>query len=62
MAPNKVRPPNGIPNAAEFGQLRAHLARSGASQAEITAVIGTGAQGRTRVEITAELKVWLVGL
>ena len=47
--------PTGIPDAAEFGQLRSWLAINGFSQAWITSVIGTGADGRTRAEITADL-------
>jgi hypothetical protein len=62
MAPQTVRPPDGIPNAAEFGLLRAHLAQSGVSQAQIQAVIGNNPSGRTRAEIVALLKAWLAGL
>lgn len=52
-------PPNGIPNAAEFGLLRAYLAQQKMSQAQITEAIGIGAQGRTRAEIADELREWL---
>lgn len=44
--------------SSEFGQLRAFLAQNGVSQAQITEVIGVGAQGRTRAEIAAELRAW----
>ena len=47
------------PSASEFGMLRAYLARQGVSQATIKEVVGTGPQGRTRTEITAELTAWL---
>lgn len=53
------KPKNGTPPANEFGQLRSYLAQNGVSQAQITAVIGTGAQGRSRAEITQLLREWM---
>ena len=53
---------DGTPSAAEFGSLRAYLTQVGVSQEEITAVIGNGAQGRSRAEIVEELRVWLKAL
>lgn len=47
--------------ADEFGQLRAQLTKLKVKQADINAAIGTGAQGRTRAEITAALIAWLRG-
>ena len=55
----QFNPRDGTPPAAEFGKLRAYLARAGVSQAEITAIIGTGAQGRSRAEIVVLLKEWM---
>jgi len=52
------RPPNGPPDAAEFGLLRAYLARAGMSQKQIKAAIGER-DGRTRREIAAALAEWL---
>lgn len=57
-----MRPPNEVPSAAEFGLLRAYLARAGVSQAQITEWIGVKPDGRTRAEITSELKIHLLGL
>lgn len=56
-----MKPSNDIPSAAEFGQLRAFLAKQKYKQAQITAAIGNGANGRTRAQITAELIAWLRG-
>lgn len=44
--------------ASEFGELRSFLAQNGVSQAQITEVIGVGAQGRSRAEIADELRTW----
>lgn len=55
-------PPDGIPDQAEFGRLRAWLALHGVSQAQITQVIGNGAQGRTRLELARLLISWMNGL
>lgn len=52
----------GIPSQNEFGKLRSYLAQNGVSQAQIKAVIGTGAQGRTRGKITQLLRDWMKGL
>lgn len=64
MPPNQDNRPTAkvkevTPDASEFGQLRSYLARLGVKQADITTVIGTGAQGRTRLQIAAELRGWL---
>lgn len=56
-----ARPGDGAMTASEFGALRAYLARVGVSQARIAAVIGTGARGRSRAEITGVLREWLGG-
>lgn len=58
----KSKPKNGTPSSSEFGQLRACLAQNGVSQAQIKAVIGTGAQGRSRAKITQLLREWMKGL
>ena len=50
------RPRDGVPPPQEFGEWRAFLALQGVSQQWITDAIGIGAQGRTRAEITAELR------
>lgn len=57
-----MRLPDGVPSAAEFGLLRAYLARAGVSQAQITEWIGVKPDGRTRAEITDELKSHLLEL
>ncbi len=49
----------GVPDANEFGMIRSFLARNGVSQAQITAVIGTGAQGRSKADIAALLRAWM---
>ena len=59
MPPPISKPRGDTPPAAEFGLLRAYLAQQGVSQAEITEAIGIGAQGRSRAEITDELRAWL---
>ena len=48
-----------IPSNGDFGQIRSFLARNKVSQAQITAVIGTGAQGRSRGEIAEQLRAWM---
>lgn len=53
--------PNGTPDAAEFGQLRAYLAQRKFSQAQIREAIGNNPSGRTRAEITQQLIAWLRG-
>jgi hypothetical protein len=53
--------PNGIPSQAEFGLLRAYLAKSKMSQAQIDEAIGTAPNGRTRAEIASEITAWLFG-
>ena len=50
------KPSNGVPDANEFGKMRSYLAQNGFPQAWISSVIGVGAQGRTRSEITQLLK------
>jgi len=57
-----MRSPNETPSAAEFGLLRAYLARRGVSQAQISEWIGIKPDGRTRAQITDELKAHLVEL
>ena len=52
----------GTPDAAEFGLLRAFLAINGFSQAWINDSIGTAPDGRTRAEISAELRAALFTL
>ncbi len=51
--------PSGRPTAAEFGELRAYLAKNKVSQAEIEAAIGKTVSGRNRAEIVELLKAWL---
>lgn len=50
-----MKNPNELPDDAEFGLLRAHLATQ-MSQADITSVIGSNVSGQTRAEITDKLK------
>ena len=50
---------NETPDAAEFGRLRAFLAQQGVKQAEIRDAVGTGANGRTRAQISQEIQAWL---
>lgn len=54
-----MEPRDEMPSAAEFGLIRAYLARAGVSQAEISAIIGTNVSGRTRAEIAADLVAWI---
>jgi len=56
------RPSGGIPPAAEFGLLRAYLAQEGVSQATINGLLGGSPAGRTREEIAAILRAYLVTL
>jgi hypothetical protein len=53
--------PGNVPTAAQFGRLRAFLAKPniGMSQAEITAAIGLVPAGRTRGEIAEQLEEWI---
>ncbi len=53
---------DGMPDAAEFGLLRAYLAQTGVSQAQIIEWVGISPDGRTRAEITDELKSHLLEL
>jgi len=55
-------PPDEMPSAAEFGLLRAYLARNDVSQAQIKEWVGIRPDGRTRAEITDELKAHLLEL
>lgn len=48
--------------ANQFGQLRAWMARNGFSQRQINDAIGVGAQGRTRAQITDQLRGYLMQL
>lgn len=50
---------NEMPNASEFGQLRAYLAKAGVSQKQIKEVIGGKVNNRTRAQITEILLNWL---
>lgn len=47
------------PSASEFGQLRAHLARSGVAQSTIKSVLGDTVGGRDRATIVEVLRKWL---
>jgi len=55
------RPPNGMPAAAEFGLLRAFLARQRYSQQQINQAIGVNVGGRSRAAIADALRGWLRG-
>jgi len=57
-----MKSPNETPSAAEFGLLRAYLARNGVSQAQIKEWVGNKPDGRTRAEIADGLKAHLVEL
>lgn len=48
--------------AAEFGLLRAYLAKIGVTQAQINAAIGKTANKRTRAQIVDMLRAWLKDL
>jgi len=58
--------PNEIPNAAEFGLLRAFLASklqehgrdTAQAQQEISTIIGSNVDGQTRAEINEKLKAY----
>lgn len=54
--------PDEMPDASEFGLLRAYLAQAGVSQAQIIEWIGTSPAGRTRAEIAEALRAGLKGL
>ena len=51
--------PNEKPPQAEFGQLVSYLASNGFPIPEITGIIGSKPNGRTRAQIAAELRAWL---
>ena len=53
------KPRNQEPPVNEFGKIRSLLAQAGVKQADITAVIGNGSNGRTRAQIADELRAWL---
>jgi len=55
----KKKKPNEVPQSAEFGQLRAFLARAGMKNADITAAIGGTVKNRKRDHIGRELKGWM---
>ena len=55
------RPPDAMPPASEWGQLRSFLARQGISQAQIRAAIGQNINGRSRAQIASQLVAWLHG-
>lgn len=48
-----------LPAAADWGQLRAALAKAGVKQAAITKAIGGDIAGRKRCEIVDSLRAWL---
>ena len=48
-----------LPDASEFGQIRAHLAKMKAKQADITAILGDTVSGQTRAQVADKLRVWL---
>lgn len=48
-----------VPDAAEFGQLRAALARLGVKPGELTGAVGSAPSGRTREKIAGEIRTWL---
>jgi len=50
---------NNPPSAAEFGLLRAFLARQGMRQAQINQAIGGNVGGRSRAAIADALWGWL---
>ena len=50
---------NELPDAAEFGQLRAYLAKNKVKQKDIKEAIGDDVNGRTRGEIADLLRAWL---
>lgn len=51
-----MKTPSETPPNAEFGRLRSFLATRGFSQQWITSAIGYTPNGRTRLEITNQLK------
>lgn len=51
--------PNDPPSQAEWGLLRARLAKLGFSQKDINNSIGTVVNGRSRLIISNSLKTWL---
>jgi hypothetical protein len=51
-----MKPSNGVPNATEFGKVRAYLARAEVSQVDIKKHLEDLPAGATRVEITESLK------
>ena len=56
---DEVKKEQDIPDLAEFGQLRSYLAQQKMPQSFIDEAIGGAPKGRTRKEITEELKDWL---
>lgn len=57
--PINTTPPSASPSAAEFGQLRAFLAKSNVSQAEIDLAVGKSISRRSRAFIASQLRDWL---
>lgn len=51
-----MKNPNGIPDAAEYGQTIAYMVRNGMTGAEARAMIGDTPNGRSRKQITDELR------
>ncbi len=55
------KPVNGIPGNNEWGKLRSFLGDE-MDQEDINAAIGTGVDGRTRGEITNELRAYFFAM
>lgn len=53
------KPKNQSVSTAEFGKLRAYLARNGLDQDQIKEAVGTAADNRSRVQLAATLRLWL---
>lgn len=56
-----MKPSNGVPDASEFGKIRSYLAQQGVSQTDINEYLGGSPAGRTRAEITNNLKTMCQG-
>ena len=52
---------DGLPDAAEFGQLRAWLATNGVRAGDLNAAAGAGVGGRTRRQVAQQVAGWLRG-
>lgn len=51
--------PGGVPDAAEFGLLNAFLATQGYTPTQRKAAVGDNVDGRSRSEISDQLKGWI---